>query len=390
MVEGTDIELIESRRGADGGSHLGYILTFGSVPSDPPMQTPTCLRETRGFGSGIWRADVNARQNYGSDTMMPPNSSQTPSDDHSHASTRAGLHSDQPQGVLIRWWQFRWSDWAQILRDTRFQVRVDTIPLVAAGVSFYAVLAVIPVAIILVTLYGLLTDPAEAERQIAQLIEILPTDAASLIGRQMRPLASSASGALSIGFVLSAFFLLWTSSNATKSMVRAVVIAYDEEESQSRFGGRIASFAITIAVLVFFLFVIAVVAVIPAWLSAASVTTGATTLRWAVLFPIALAASLVFYRYAPPRTPPAWGSLIPAAGLAASIWMVASAGFSYYVENFGAYNETYGILGGAVILMMWFFLSALAFLIGAELGAQLEDHVARDASETVPLPTAQG
>lgn len=274
----------------------------------------------------------------------------------------------------VHWWDLRWDEWRDVLKETFHEVKVDNVPIVSAGVAFYAVLAVIPVAIMAVTLYGLVTDPAEAERQIQELIDVLPEDAASLIANQVRPIASTGSGVLTLGFAVSALGLLWTASNATRATVRAVVIAYDQEEEQSRLGTRLAAIGLTIAVLAFFAVVLGLVAVVPAWLAIASLNVPASALRWVVLLGVVFGGALLVYRYAPPRDAPAWGSLVPGALFAALAWVAVSAGFAFYVNNFGAYNQTYGVLGGAVILMMWFFLSALAILIGGEANAVLERH----------------
>jgi membrane protein len=272
----------------------------------------------------------------------------------------------------IRWWDLRWTDWRRVARRTARQIPVDNVPIVSAGVAFYAVLAVIPVAIMAVTIYGLVTDPAEAERQIQRLLEVMPGDTASLLADQMRPIASSPGNLLGIGFAVSVVGLLWTASSATRSTVRAIVIAYDEDPRSSRFGTRLASLGLTVAVLVFFAAVLGLVAILPAWLSSTGVPAAASGSRWVLLFLLVTSGALLLYRYAPPREAPPWGSLLPGAVLAGVMWVAVTVGFGVYVANFGSYNQTYGVLGGAVILMVWFLLSALSILVGAEVSAELE------------------
>ena len=277
----------------------------------------------------------------------------------------------------VRWWELDLRGWTAIARDTVRDSRVDHVTIVAAGVAFYAVLAIVPISVMAVTMYGLVTDPVEAERQIERLLEVLPADTASIVADQMRPIASSASGVLSIGFAVSAVGLLWTASNATKAIVRGVVIAYDAEESRSRFGGRVASLGLTLAMIAIFTVIVGFVAIIPAWLVATASPLQGRVLRWIVLFAILLAGTMLLYRYAPPRPPPTWVSLVPGAAFAATTWVVVSLGFTFYVENFGSYNETYGVLGGAVILMLWFYLAALSIIVGAEIDAELERYPRR-------------
>ena len=265
-----------------------------------------------------------------------------------------------------------WRDWKETARDTVRQIRRDNVPIVSAGVAFYAVLGVIPAAIMAVTLYGLFTEPIEAERQIERLLDVLPPDAASVVADQMRPIASSASGFLTVGFVASALGLLWTASNATSSTIHAVVIAYDGEDEEPRWAARLAAIGVTITALILLAVVLAMITVLPAWASRVGSAAIALSLRWFALLVIVFFVALLLYRYAPPRDPPGWGSGVPGAALAAIAWLAVSFGFSVYVENFGRYNQTYGALGGGIILMMWFFLSAMAVLVGAELNAVIE------------------
>lgn len=283
----------------------------------------------------------------------------------------------------IRWWDLRWTDWRRVVRHTARQTSDDNVPIVSAGVAFYAVLAVIPMAIMAVTIYGLVTDPGEAERQIQRLLEVMPGDTASLLADQMRPIASSPGNLLGFGFAASVVGLLWTASSATRSTIRAIALAYDEDPRDSRLGTRLASLGLTLAVLVFFAVVLGLVAILPAWLSSTGVPAPVSGARWVLLFLLVTMGALLLYRYAPPREAPPWGSLLPGAVLAGVMWVVVTVGFAFYVANFGSYNQTYGALGGAVILMVWFLLSALAILVGAEVSAELERNQRRSRTARV-------
>lgn len=288
----------------------------------------------------------------------------------------SGSEADGSPARRVHWWRLDWRDWWSITKAVLGEVRADNVPLVSAGVGFYAVLGVIPASVMALTLYGMVTDAAEAEAQITALLDVLPADAANLVAGQLRPMATTPSVALSFGFALSALALLWSASNATRAVIRAVVIAYDAGEERSRLEGRIAAIGLTITALVLGVVVLAIVAFVPAWLLATDTTAPVASLRWVLLLVVGGVASLLLYRYAPPRPAPTWGSLLPAAGFTALGWLVISLGFSFYVSNFGSYNETYGVLGAAVILMLWFFLSSAALMVGGELAAELERHYA--------------
>ena len=94
--------------------------------------------------------------------------------------------------------------------------------------------------------------------------------------------------------------------------------------------------------------------------------------RWPVLAVVLALGLAVIYRYAPDREQPKWRWMTPGSIAAVILWLVASAGFAWYVNSFGSYSETYGSIAGVIVLMLWFFISALAVLVGAELNAEVE------------------
>ena len=257
-----------------------------------------------------------------------------------------------------------------IVSDLRLEARHDNIVLVAAGVAFYSVLAILPALFIAVSLYGIFTDPAEAERQIESLLEILPDAAGGILHTQMRTVASTPQAHLSVGFVVSFAALFWTVSNAIRAIVGAVKIAYDQETERSSLEKRSAALGLSIAAIIGGLVLLAVVAAVPIWLQQLDPTDAVVTfgnLRW--LFIVSGFGFVVglLYRYAPPSRPDGWRRVLPGVVFATAMWLASSIGFSVYVSSFGSYNETYGTLGGAVVLLLWFWFTSLAVIAGAEL-----------------------
>jgi membrane protein len=110
---------------------------------------------------------------------------------------------------------------------------------------------------------------------------------------------------------------------------------------------------------------------------------------WAVLLGLLLLGLAAIYRFGPSRAEPRWRWVTPGSLLAALLLLAASAGFSIYVANFASYNETYGALGGVIILLIWLYLSAFVVLLGAELNAELEPRSKRDTSSELPRPIGQ-
>ena len=256
----------------------------------------------------------------------------------------------------------------------RAEIRRDNIALVAAGIAFYAVLAVIPALVIAVSLYGLFTDLEEAERQIEAVLEVLPGSASQIIETQMRSIARTSPASLSISFVVSLIAFAWTVSNATRALVRGVKIAYDQEDDQSILERRDVALGATAVAIVSMLIALALIAAVPIWLQRFDPTDAIVTFgnfRWVLVGAMFAHLAGLLYRYAPPQRPSGWGSVLPGTLAATVIWTVASIGFSIYVSSFGRYNETYGTLGAAVVLLLWFWFTSLAILLGGELNEAL-------------------
>ncbi len=267
------------------------------------------------------------------------------------------------------------SAWREIARELRRKIRRDHTTILAAGVSFYSVLGILPALIIAVSVYGIFTSLAEAERQIDAILDVLPESAAKPLESQLRPIADLSHAPLTLGLVASVIGLFWTASNAVRALVRAVVIAYDQGHLRSRLEGRLTAMGLTGATVAGGLVALAVIAALPVWLgrldpSHALVTFG--HLRWLLVAGAMATVSLLLYRYAPQQPPPLARRALPGVAVATVLWSVASLGFSMYVGSFGKYNATYGVLGGAVVLLLWFWLTAVAVILGAQLNRVLD------------------
>ncbi len=275
-----------------------------------------------------------------------------------------------------RWWLLGPQEWFEIARDVGREMRHDSSTIVAAGVAFYAVLAMLPAMVIAVSVYGLFTSAGEAERQIDALLQVLPEATAKTIASQVTPIADFSHTGLSIGLMVSLIALTWTTSNATRAMVRAVVIAYDQEGMRSPLETRAAAMGLTILIIGGGLVALALVAAVPVWLKRFDPTHAIVTfsnIRW-VFVGVAYAGSSAFlYRYGPPIRRGSWSVVLPGAIAATLLWVVTSIGFSVYVSSFGNYNQTYGALGAAIVLLLWFWLTSLAVIVGAQLNEILEN-----------------
>lgn len=280
-----------------------------------------------------------------------------------------------------------WKDIAVRVKDS---LRDDQVSLLAAGVAFFTLLALAPALAAVVSVYGLVTTPAEASRQIADFTTALPSDARSLIGGQLKTVAAGDTGGLGLALVVGVLLSLWAASGGMKQLIEATNVAYDESETRKFLRLRGLALLFTLGMITLFVAVLGLLAVVPALLD----NTGfgsvgrvvVNVLRWPLLAVLMAAALAILYRYAPDRDQPklrwvSWG-----AGIATLLWVIGSVLFSIYVSNFGHYNKTYGSLGAVVVLLLWLYLSAFIVLLGAEINAEMELQTAKDTTKGVEQP----
>lgn len=290
-----------------------------------------------------------------------------------------GRQADKPSDIPGKGWK----DIAVRVKDS---LRDDQVPLLAAGVAFFTLMALAPALAAVVSIYGLVTSPAEASRQIADFTTALPADARSLIAGQLKAVASGDPAGLGIALVVGVLLSLWTASAGMKQLIEAVNVAYDESETRKFLRLRGLALLFTVGMIGVFVAVLGLLAVLPAVADSSVGRVLANVLRWPLLAVLMAAALALLYRYAPDRDNPklrwvSWGAVI-----ATLLWVVGSVLFTIYVTNFGHYNKTYGSLGAVVVLLLWLYLSAFIVLLGAEINAEMELQTAKDTTEGQEQP----
>jgi membrane protein len=274
--------------------------------------------------------------------------------------------------------------WKDVLARTLAEAKRDQLALLAAGVAFFGLLALVPGLFAMVSIYGLVADPADVTSHVQDLLGTAPQEVREFIEQQLQSVTGSGEGAAGVGAVLGVLVALWSASSGMKHLVDALNAAYDEDEGRGFVKVRALSLALTIGAVVFVLFAVGVITVVPA-----VVDGPIALLRWPLLGAAFVGSIAVLYRYAPSRDEPEWRWTTPGALAATVLWLVASGLFSIYVGNFGSYNETYGSLGGVVVVMLWLFLTAAVVLFGAELDAELERQTTYDTTEGRDRPMGQ-
>jgi membrane protein len=254
---------------------------------------------------------------------------------------------------------------------------------VAAGVAFYVFLALVPALIAVISVYGLVAQPADVQRQLESVLAALPPDAADLVLSQVQTIVEQGSASLGFGLVVSVVAALLAASKGMLAMVAALNIAYDEDETRKFLRLRALALLLTVGVAVGAVLGVGGMVIVANVAEALGIfgEIALTVLRWPVLAALAALALAVLYRYAPDRDPAAWRWVTPGAIAATLLWLVASAGFSLYVRNVGSYNETYGSLAAVVVLLLWLFLTAYAAVFGAELDSEAERQTVKDSTD---------
>jgi len=297
-----------------------------------------------------------------------------------------GEEADNPREIPAR-------GWFAVLRRTLREIGRDHLTLLAGGVAYAWFLALFPGLIAAVMTYGLVTDPAQVGQQIDELSTGLPADAQSLLTDQLRSIASGSEQGLGIALAVSIALALWSASAGVAGLVEAVNIAYDEDETRGFLRKRALALLLTLGFLVFLATAIGLVAVVPVVLAEVGLgpvaEVAVQVVRWGGLVLLAMVALGMVYRLGPDRNAPKVRWVSTGAATATLLWVAASVGFSFYVDNFGSYGETYGSLAGVVVLLLWLWITALVVLIGAELNGESEAQTARDTTVGPSQPVGE-
>jgi len=297
-----------------------------------------------------------------------------------------GQDADSPTDVPAR-------GWLQIVKRAWKEAKTDQVPLLGAGVAFYAFLSLFPAMVALVLVYGLVADPSKIASQVKSMTGALPPEAQQLITSQLQSMASGQSRGLGIGLIVSIALALWSASGGMGHLITAVNTAYDEEETRSFVKRKLLALGLTLGAIVFMIVIIGIVVAVPALLAAGVSSTPLrvllTVVQFIVLVAAVAAALALVYRLAPDRDSPKLKWVSTGSIIATVLWLVASIGFSLYTSHFGSYAKTYGALASVVVLLLWLWITSYAILLGAEINAEAEQQTASDTTEGPARPMGE-
>lgn len=287
-----------------------------------------------------------------------------------------GRLAGSPSGIPARGWK-------DILLRIWQNISEHRVVALAAGITFYSLLAIFPAIAALVAIYGLFADPTMIGSHLRTLSDVLPGGAIEIVQDQLTRVASQRGGTLGVAFAISLAISLWSANAAMKSLFDTLNIVYSEKEKRSFVRLNAVSLAFTAAGIALALLALGVTVALPPALQYLGLSQATELIarigRWPALFVIVAVALAIVYRYGPSRNEPRWRWISWGSMFAALAWLAASILFSWYAQNFGSFNKTYGSLGAVIGFMTWIWLSAIVILIGAELDAEMEHQTAQDA-----------
>jgi membrane protein len=264
----------------------------------------------------------------------------------------------------------------EVIRRTIAEIEEDRCLGLAAQMAFYFFLALFPALLFLVALVTYLPLDNALRELLAALGPVAPQEAVTLLRGQIEQLSEDGHGGVLTAGIAGA---LWSSSVAMVAIIDALNHAYDVTEWRPWWKRRLIAIALTIALAVFIVAALAFVLLGPGvatWIAGRLGLADVVVFVWQVArWPLIVAFVIVgvdlVYFFAPNRKA-AWAWVTPGSALATALWIASSFAFKFYVANFGAYNATYGAIGGIVVMLLWFYVSGLAILVGAELNGVLE------------------
>jgi membrane protein len=266
--------------------------------------------------------------------------------------------------------------WRELARRTIVDTLDDDCPGLAAQLAFYFFLSVFPALLFVVALLGYLPIEARLTAAVDQLETLLPPEILQFLRQQIdTAVAGDQGGLLTIGV----FGAIWSSSSAVTAIITALNRAYDIDDWRPWWKRRLIAIVITIALAVFVVSAFAFVVGggdLAAWVAArfgfgAVLTRVWTVFQWTLAIALVVIAVDLVYYFAPnAETPFVW--ITPGALLATALWLLTSLGFKLYVENFSNYTAVHGTIGAVIVLLLWFYLSGFALLVGAELNAEID------------------
>jgi len=254
--------------------------------------------------------------------------------------------------------------WKATIKRALKEVKDDRITLIAAGMAYYMFLAIFPAFIALVGILGLIDAPDAIMSLSSSISTTLPGGAGELLVEPIQNAANPPEGASLTAAIVGVAVALWSATSGFVALQSGLNIAYDIGEDRKFIGKR--------AVALVLILLTALLGGVPSPIFTFGERTVFVVLGWVLTVVAVIVLFSSYYAIGPKRETRGWKWVTPGGLLGAAIWILASLGFGFYVDNFASYGRTYGSLAGVIVLILWLYLSSLAILIGGELNAEIE------------------
>lgn len=291
-------------------------------------------------------------------------------------------------------WQMPQRAWKDIGARTYKRVWDDNVALVAAGVAFYGFFALLSLLGLIVLVYGFIADPRTVIEHMAALTAVLPTDVALLIGDQLMRAVNSSQSTKGLGILIAFLVATYGGTNGAAAVMTALNIAYEEKEKRGLVRFYLRAVTMTLGALIVALCAIGATAsltylqhLLPA-VEPTAVFLGKVG-GYLALTLVGVGIASILYRFGPSREQAKWKWITPGSVFTAVAWLLLTWIFGVYVTHFNNYQASYGSLGAVVALLTWMYLSAYAFIFGAELNSEIEHQTAKDSTTGSPRPMGE-
>ncbi|HYO40414.1 MAG TPA: YihY/virulence factor BrkB family protein [Nocardioidaceae bacterium] len=298
---------------------------------------------------------------------------------------------ERSQGAARAPRQIPAGEWGDVLRRAGRHFMVARLPILSAGVAFFAVLSIAPVLLTALSVYGAITTPVEALEQVASVARMLPDQVQPVVADQLTTI-TAASGDVHTRRGLTGLLLaLWTATTATTYLIDALTVAYHETETRGFLRRTRLALVFVLGGAVLLGGVLTVAGLVSSALDGAPrpVRTIAPLVVWLALAALMAGALAVLYRFAPDRKQARWRWISWGAAGATVLWLATSVALFAYVQRLGTYESTYGSLAGVAISMFWLWISVVLVLLGAAVNAEAERQTSRDSTIGRERPIGQ-
>lgn len=297
-----------------------------------------------------------------------------------------GRKADAPQEIPAKGWK-------DVLKRVKQGIKDDRLSLISAAMAYYALFAFVPALSSIVLMYAWISDPSQIQNHISTLSDFMPPEGREILNNQLGSLAGKASPTIGIGAIGALLIALWSASKGSKAIIEAMNIIYEEKETRGFFKLNVFAIGMTLLGAVMGILAIGIIVIVPIVMNFLDFLPMTTMLAkvgsWILLLGIFSFYLSFAYRFGPDRENAKWKWVSWGAVFSAVLWALVSALFSWYAQEFGNFNKTYGSLGAIIVLMTWFYLSSFVVLLGAEINAEMEHQTSQDSTTHPDKPMGE-